>query len=74
MKFTDLVFDQTGCCGTHVWAVARHESGVRTEVYREEAGYSAATFGGNALLRGREMLADEAAVDARLDDDSQIRS
>lgn len=72
MKFTDLVFDQEGCCGTHKWAVARHENGIRTDVYECESGYRAATFSGTTLMVGLTELPDAAAVDARLASDSAL--
>lgn len=66
IKFTDLTFDHTGCCGTHAWAEVRHENGLLTRVYREDQGYSASTHAGQTLFKSHEKLADEAAVEARL--------
>lgn len=66
MKFSELQFTHTGCCGTHAWAEVRHENGLLTRIYREESGYSASTHAGQMLFKGQEPLADEAAVEARL--------
>lgn len=72
MKFSDLDFSHTGCCGTHAWAEVRHPNGLLTRVYREEQGYSASTHVGLLLYRGQEALADEAAVEARLAADAAV--
>jgi hypothetical protein len=69
MKFADLEFVHTGCCGSHAWAEVRHENGLLTRVYREEQGYSASTHAGQNLLKSQTPLADEAEVEARLAED-----
>lgn len=66
IKFADLTFDHTGCCGTHAWAEVRHENGLLTRIYQEADGYSATTHAGQLLYKGQEMLADEKAVEARI--------
>ena len=70
MQFKDLEFTHVGCCGTHAWAEVRHESGVLTRIYQEDAGYSASTHAGQLLLRPQTPLADEAAVMAWLAQDA----
>jgi len=73
MTFDDLQFTNEGCCGTHVWADAIHENGVRTQVFRRtEGGFEAATWCGNVLYRAASPLADEASVSARLADDAAL--
>lgn len=69
MKFSDLEFTHTGCCGSHAWAEVRHENGLLTRVYREDEGFSASTHAGQMLLKAQAPLSDEAAVEARLAED-----
>lgn len=73
MKFSELVFDHDGCCDQQGgWATAHHANGVRSDVYKEGKGFAVATFAGNVLLKGKEPLASEAEVEARLLADSKI--
>lgn len=71
MKFQDLQFIHTGCCGTHAWAEVRHDNGLLTRIYREENGFSASTHAGQLLFKPQLPLADEAAVEQRLAEDAQ---
>lgn len=50
MKFSDLMFDQAGCCGTHEWAEVRHDTGIRSVVTVVESGWTVAAFSGNTLM------------------------
>ncbi len=72
MKFSELQFDQAGCCDTHTWAVARHANGVRTEVYTVDGGYKVATFSGAVLLIAVGAVLTEAEVDVRLAADALL--
>lgn len=76
MKFNDLEFKHTGCCGTHTWAVATHQNGVRTEVYDSEGDaigpYRVTTWVNQTLLIGPQELPDQDAVDTRLASDALI--
>lgn len=70
IKFEDLQFTCTGCCGTHAWAEVRHENGLLTRVYREAEGFSVSTHCGQMLFKAQEAVADEAAVESRLAEDA----
>ena len=77
MPFADLQFTNTGCCGTHRWAVVRHPNGVRTDVYDsdgdEQTGpYRVTTWSGQTLLIGPQMLPTQEDVEARLVADALI--
>lgn len=72
MKFSELKFDKTGCCGTHTWAEVRHDSGLLTRIYVEDVGFSASTHAGDLLIKAQAPIADEAAVEARLAADAEI--
>lgn len=71
MKLSDLVFDQYGCCGTHTYAVARHENGKVSTVYDNGDGsYDVVTHAAGLLMRGQERYDTSARVDARLVEDA----
>lgn len=71
MKFADLVFDQHGCCGTHTYAITRHDNGKVSTVYDNGDGtWDVVTHGAGLLLRGQERYDNQAAVDARLAEDA----
>lgn len=72
MKFSDLEFTHTGCCGTHAWAEVRHENGLLTRIYQDESGYSATTHAGQLLFKQSEKLATQADVMARLKADAGV--
>ncbi len=73
-KFSDLAFKTAGCCADHELASIQHKSGVRTDVQESEGGYIVSTWSGNTLLIAALMLADEAAVNARLAADALIEA
>ena len=75
MKFADLKFTSTGCCGTHTWAEVHHPNGLRTEVYdcdddNATGPYTVATWMGRTLYIGALDLPDQSAVEARLAEDA----
>lgn len=71
MKIAGLVFDQQGCCGSHKWAVAKHDNGKVSTVYDNTDGtYDIVTHGAGLLLRGQEHYADEASANVRLAEDA----
>lgn len=74
MKFSDLVFDKSGCCGTHAWAEVRHQNGIRSDVSPVEGGWTVVAFAGNVLMRGQRFCATEDEVEARLNEDALIES
>ncbi len=73
MTFDDLKFTNEGCCGTHVWADAVHENGLRTQVIRlAEGGFEVVTWAGNVVFRAAERIADAGGVSWRLSTDAEI--
>ena len=78
MKFSDLEFKHTGCCGTHTWAEVMHPSGVRTEIHDSDddnsvGPFDVTTWAGRVVLIGAQSLPDQAAVEARLASDAELR-
>ena len=68
MKFSDLKFDNLGCCDKHgAWATVQHENGRRTEVHDIGNGmYRVVTFMGQVLTTGALETSDTAAIEARV--------
>lgn len=78
MKFSDLDFKHSGCCGTHTWAEITHSSGVRTEVHDSDddnstGPFEVTTWAGHTVLIGAQWLPDQDAVEARLASDAMLR-
>ena len=78
MKFSELDFKHTGCCGTHTWAEITHPSGARTEVHDSDddsstGPFEVTTWAGRTVLIGAQWLPDQAAVEARLLSDALLR-
>ena len=73
MKFSDLKFDNLGCCDTHgAWATVQHDNGLRTEVHTQGDGtYRVVTFMGQVLAVGALDTDDTAAIEARIAEDSK---
>lgn len=77
MKFADLQFTYSGCCGTHTWAEVVHPSGIRTEVHdcdddNDTGPYTVSTWAGHVLLIAAQELPDREAVEARLASDAGL--
>lgn len=71
MKFTDLVFDQQGCCGTHVYAVVRHDNGSVSTVYDNGDGtWDVVTHAVGMLMRAQRRYESQAEVETRLAEDA----
>ena len=78
MTFDQLTFTNTGCCGTHTWAEAVHDNGLRTEVYggddnNSTGPFAVTTWMGRSVWQASAELPDRAAVEARLAADAAIR-
>lgn len=71
MTINDLVFNQSGCCGTHSWAEVRHDNGNVSLVYDNGDGtYAVATKAAGMLMRGQENYDSSAGVEQRLTEDA----
>jgi hypothetical protein len=72
MKFSELKFDNLGCCDTHgAWAAVQHENGRRTEVHDIGGGaYRVVTFIGQVIATGALDTSDTAAIEARIASDA----
>lgn len=71
MKFDDLVFNQSGCCGQQKWAEKQHQNGVTSLVYDNGDGtYSIVTKAAGMLIRGQENYGSRALIETRLSEDA----
>ena len=69
MKFSDLKFDNLGCCDEHgAWAVVQHENGLRTEVHKtdDDGTYRVVTFCGQVLAIGALDTSDKGTIEDRI--------
>lgn len=73
MRFGELMFDKTGCCGTHTYSEVVHANGVISQVYDNKNGtYSVVTMAAGMLLRGSETYDSPPGVERRLSEDASI--
>ena len=71
IKFSDLKFDQVGCCDSHPWAVVNHANGRVSSVYdRGEGRYAVVTHAVGMVVRGEQLYATQGDVETRLQEDA----
>lgn len=72
-NFSTLQFVERGCCAAHTAAVVQHDNGARTDITANDDGtYTVATWVGEVLQIGAQVLADAAAVEARMASDAAL--